>query len=107
MWIIIILVIGIFAGVLIYGASFPSEGQAEGIVTKVDVELHDPYQNPHTHMQMNEDRRAYRVYVSYTWEGREYEAKSFAAYGRAKYFPGDRVTVAVGKKDKNIVKILG
>lgn len=102
MWLFIILVIGCFAAVLIYGSYFPAEGRASGIVEKVDVE----YDSMHGRKGHHTDPRSYHIYVRYKWEGREHLAKSFRAYSTAKYFPGDKVVILVHKTDKTIVNII-
>lgn len=103
MWIFIILIIGVLAGLLIWGSYFPSIGRTEGIVSRVEVEIDENHGRRGHHT----DPRSYRVYIKYEWEGRRYEAKSFAAYSMAKYFPGNDVKILIHKTDKGIVKIIG
>lgn len=106
MAIFIILVIAGFAALLLFGRYYKSAGTAEGVCTEVKTEFGEKRSSAYSHQMHGVDNRMYRPYVKYTWEGREYVSKSFAAYSTAKYFPGDRVLVAVHDGDKDIVKIL-
>ncbi len=62
--------------------------------------------SPYNRQLRGRDSRMYRPYIRYSWEGREYVARSVAAYGRAKIFPGDRVRVLVNDEDRELVKII-
>lgn len=98
-----VLLIGCFAGLLIWGTYFPTEGRTHGIVERVETET-DPCHGRKGH---HSDPGSYRVYVRYKWHGVSYLAKSFKAYGTAEHFPGDQVVILVHKKDKLMVNIIG
>lgn len=105
--ILIILVIVGFFGTIFYCAYFPSEGETIGVCIEVKTEIGHDDGSPYNEQMRGRDLRAYRPIIRYTWEGREYTAKSFAAFQRAKVFPGDTVNIQVSKKDKTVVKIMG
>lgn len=98
-----IVIIVVFWFVFIRLNRFDSIGETTGVVTKVTVELDDSVarrKRPHS------DHRMYRAYIQYEWEGIKYTAESWRAYQNMKYFPGDTVTIKVGKKDKGVVDIV-
>lgn len=84
---------------------FRGIGVTEGICKEVKVELcHED--SLHNEQMRGTDSRMYRPYIEYTWQGKQYIAKSYRAYSVAKFFPGDKVLIQVSENDKNIVKIV-
>lgn len=96
----------VFYIIIVKGTSYKSIGKTMGICVEVKVELDDNDGSPYNEQMRGMDNRMYRPYIQYQWEGKEYIAKSFAAYGQAKIFPGDKVQILVNASDKNIVKIV-
>lgn len=106
----VFLVLFFIAGVLIViymkWIRYKAIGQAEGVCVEVKTEYGDPGSTPYKRQMRGRDSRMYRPYIKYSWEGREYVAKSFGAYSQAKIFPGDRVRVLVNGEGKELVKIV-
>lgn len=76
-----------------------------GEVVKVETEFPSALD-----IKLNWDNRTYckkyRCYVRYVCDGQEYVARSFRAYVRAIYFPGDIVQIKVSDKDKQLVDLI-
>lgn len=96
----------VFYIVFVKGNSYKSIGKTMGICVEVKVEYDDNDGSPYNEQMRGMDNRMYRPYIQYQWEGKEYIAESYVAYGQAKFFPGDKIQILVNESDKNIVKII-
>lgn len=101
------LIVILFAAFVIWGSRpvYRVVAKTEGIVEEVRVETDH---SVHTSGAANwgANRKAYRLYVRYSYEGRTYVGRSEQAYGRAKYVPGDKVVVGVNDVNRESVRIL-
>ena len=103
--IIILVVLGFF--IFINKNAYKSIGKTVGLCVEVKTELTDSYYNDSTDNAVSgSDRRMYRPYIKYEWQGKEYIAKSFSAYSQANIFPKDEVEIEVNDENKEIVKII-
>lgn len=105
-FLILLFIAGILAVIYMKWIRYRAIGQAEGICVEVKTEYGDSGSTPYNRQMRGRDSRMYRPYIKYSWEGREYVARSIAAYGQAKIFPGDRVRILVNGEDKEMVKIV-
>lgn len=80
-------------------------GKTTGVCVEVKLELVQNRGTPYNRQLRGMDSRSYRPYVKYTWEQKEYIARSFQAYSRALFFPGDKVNIYV-YEDKSVIKII-
>lgn len=101
------LILILFAALVVWGSrpKYRVVAKTEGIVEEVRVEKD---RSIHTSGAANwgANRRSYRPYVRYGYEGKTYLGRSEQAFGRAKYAPGDRVLVGVNDVDRESVRIL-
>lgn len=102
----VLVIAAVLAVIYMKWIRFRSVGQAEGICVEVKTECEASSGSPYNRQLRGRDSRMYRPYIRYSWEGREYVARSVAAYSQAKIFPGDRVRVLVSAEDKELVKIV-
>ena len=103
--------LGTAAAFLVLGIIFYKCGTLKGSlittgeVVKVETEFPSALD-----IKLNWDNRTYckkyQCYVRYVCDGQEYVARSFRAYVRAIYFPGDIVQIKVSDKDKQLVDLI-
>lgn len=101
------LIVILFAAFVVWGSRprYRVVAKTEGIVEKIRVETdHSIHTSGGANWGAN--RKAYRLYVRYSHEGRTYVGRSEQAFGTAKYVPGDRVLVGVNDVDRESVRIL-
>lgn len=101
------LIIILFAAFLIWGSRpvYRVTARTEGVVEEVRVET-DRKVHTSGAAAWGANRKAYRPYVRYSYEGRSYVGRSEQAFGRARFFPGDKVTVGVNDVNRESVRIL-
>lgn len=107
MLILIVVLILIIAFIVYNKRQFKSIGNTKGICVEVKNELTDPYYSDSSDNAVRGgDRRMYRPYIKYEWQGIEYVAKSYKAYSKADIFPKDEVEIEVNDLNKEVVKIV-
>lgn len=79
--------------------------RTEGIIEEVRLET-DRRVHTSGAAAWGANRKSYRPYIRYSYEGRSYVARSEQAFARARFFPGDRVTVGVNDVNRESVRIL-
>ena len=101
------LIIILFAAFVIWGSRpmYKVMAKTEGIVEEVRVET-DRKVHTSGAASWGANRKSYRPYIRYSYEGRSYVGRSEQAFGRAIFFPGDKVTVGVNDVNRESVRIL-
>lgn len=97
----------LFAAFVVWGSRpvYRITARAEGVVEEVRVET-DCKVHTSGAAAWGANRKSYRPYVRYSYEGRSYVGRSERTFARAKYFPGDRVTIGVNDVNRESVRIL-
>lgn len=101
------LIVILFVVFMVWGSRpmYKVTAKTEGVVEEVRVET-DRRVHTSGAAAWGANRRAYRPYIRYDYEGRSYVGRSEQAFGRAKFFPGDKVTVGVNDVNRESVRIL-
>lgn len=105
-FLVLLVIAAVLAFIYMKWIRYRAVGQTEGVCVEVKTECEASNGSPYNRQLRGRDSRMYRPYIRYSWEGREYVARSVAAYGRAKIFPGDRVRVLVNDEDRELVKVI-
>ncbi|MCM1057519.1 MAG: hypothetical protein NC517_07930 [Firmicutes bacterium] len=102
---ILIVVLFVYAVVWGSGPVHKVTAKTQGIVEEVRVET-DRKVHTSGAADWGVNRKTYRPYIRYSYEGRSYVGRSEQAFSRAKFFPGDVVTIGVNDVDRESVRIL-
>lgn len=104
--IIFLVIIGFFLFVFSKRTAYKTTGKTKGVCIDIKTEEGPDGANPHNKQMMGASKIMYRPYIRYSWQGKEYIAKSLSAYSIKKVDIGDEVEVLVNDVNRESVIIV-
>ena len=104
--ILFLIIIIFFLFVFSKRTAYKTTGRTRGVCVDIKIEEGPDGTNPHNNQMMGASATMYRPYIRYSWQGKEYIAKSLSAYSIKKIDVGDKVEILVNDVNRESVKIV-